>query len=207
MICCLPDLIMRTGSWTISKREHQPLLGVKDLSKVTERFAIGPGGGTPLSTTVKRALDAKLQGEAGGGKLKKRLLFIIATDGEPDDGSLAFTEVLKALPEYCHVQMVAVTDENMAVAWIYDMDSQVRFFDVCDDYESERKEVLEKQGDSYIFTRGDYITKILLGAVDPFFDLLDETTLPKDMLPLPYPSFAPLDSRHHYLSSGGGNSR
>ena len=197
---------------------REPSRNVRDPSIVMERFATGPdeNARTPLSKTVKRALYDKgsnLQGEeasptAGGGKLKKRLLFIIATDGEPDDGPLAFTEVLKALPEYCHVQMVAVTDEKKAVAWMNDMDSQVRFFDVCDDYESERKEVVEKQGDSYIFTRGDYIAKILLGAVDPFFDLLDETTLPNGMSPLPYPSFTPLDGRYHYRSSssssGGG---
>ncbi len=76
------------------------------------------------------------------------------------------------------------------------------------DYTNERREVLEAQGNDFVFTKGDYIAKVMLGAIDPFFDLLDETRVPEGMAPLLYPSFPPLlvGKHMHYRSqnSGGG---
>ena len=98
------------------------------------------------------------------------------------------------------------------------------------DYQSERIEVLSQQGTGYPFTRGDYIVKLLLGAIDPYFDLLvsygwgmseqylqptvththasththtmqTETRVPEDTQPLPFPSFPPLPGKLHYRSS------
>ena len=45
------------------------------------------------------------------------------------------------------------------------------------------------------------------GAIDPFFDLLDETALPEGAQPLPYPSFPPLPNRLHYRSSNSAGGR
>ncbi len=42
------------------------------------------------------------------------------------------------------------------------------------------------------------------GAIDPFFDLLDETKLPEGAMPLPYPAFPPLPGKLHYRSRAGG---
>jgi len=41
------------------------------------------------------------------------------------------------------------------------------------DYASERAEILRAQGSAFHFSFGDYITKALLGPIDPYFDSLD----------------------------------
>ncbi len=163
------------------------VVGARDPAPVLARFAAPPSGSTPLTATLTRALHAKgyrlsteAAGSGGGGgggggagalppPSGKRLLFLIATDGVPDDGVADFTAALRALPENCFVQLMAVTDDEAAVGWMNELDGQVRFVDVNDDYESERREVLAKQGAGFAFTRGDYIAKVLLGAIDPFF--------------------------------------
>ena len=91
------------------------------------------------------------------------------------------------------------------------------------DYWSERLQVLLEQGYEYLFTKGEYIVKLLLGAIDPYFGLLvslgmnastnarkllhnatftltlqAETRLPEGMQPLPFPSFPPLLAKLHY---------
>jgi serine/threonine protein kinase len=198
---------------------REPILGVTDPAVGMRRFQSGPEGSTPLSAAIKRALHdkgSKLNTEegsvAGSAVLKKRLLFLIATDGQPDEGKDEFAAVLRALPENCHVQMMAVTDDDDATKYMSELDGQVRHFDVCDDYESEKSEILSKQRPGFTFSHGDYIVKALLGAIDPFFDLLDERALPEGMAPLPFPSFPPLPKNLHYRSrakapgesSGGG---
>lgn len=68
---------------------------------------------------------------------------------------------------------MACTDDEESMAYLNEADRNINQLDVCDDYLSERKEVLAAQGPNYHFTRGDYVTKAMLGAIDPFFDNLD----------------------------------
>jgi hypothetical protein len=126
----------------------------------------------------------------------KRLLFIIATDGVPDydeGGVSAFTAALRALPENCFVQLLACTDDEEAVAWMDQLDGQVRYVDVNDDYHSERMQVMAAQGGGYSFSRADYIVKVLLvrqrplGSLTPcppFSPFHDHTHLSPPSLPL-----------------------
>ena len=58
----------------------------------------------------------------------------------------------------------------LCVQW----DTSMPRVDVCDDYQSERKEILAAQGPSFHFSHGDYCVKLLLGAIDPQMDSLDE---------------------------------
>lgn len=53
-------------------------------------------------------------------------------------------------------------------------DNKIPRLDVCDDYQSEKKEVLAAQGAQFHFTHGDYCVKLLLGSIDPDMDRLDE---------------------------------
>ena len=152
---------------------REELKNVVEPGAVLARFNDPPRGGTPLTSTLKRALHAKgmqLCGETaalapGTRRSGKRLLFIIATDGEPDSdegGAPGFTAALRALPENCFVQLVACTDDEEAVAWMDQLDGQVRYVDVNDDYHSERAQVLAAQGGGFAFSRADYIVKVLL---------------------------------------------
>jgi len=49
---------------------------------------------------------------------------------------------------------------------------------VCDDYRSERKQVLKasrkRNGKLCAFTYGDYVVKCLIGGIDPSIDKQDE---------------------------------
>jgi serine/threonine protein kinase len=120
------------------------LRSVKNAAAVAACFKDPPDGSTPLTRTLTQALHDKgylLSTEAaarGAGATPtrtpdKRLLFIICTDGEPDEGSPAFISTLRALPENCYVQLLAVTDDKDAVGWMnQDMDGQTRNVDVND---------------------------------------------------------------------------
>ena len=129
-----------------------PAIGVKNAAAVEGSFTKGPSGGTPLTATLTRALHDKgyrLAGEApaegaaaaaaaaaASGRAaagpSKRLLFLICTDGVPDEGHDAFVATLQQLPENCYVQLVAVTDDDKVVKWMNSADERVRFVDVND---------------------------------------------------------------------------
>lgn len=72
------------------------------------------------------------------------------------------------------------TDHDSEIAYLNDLDDQVRNLDVVDDYKSERAEVLRAQGKSFHFSKGDYVVKALLGPFDPYFDNLDARPGGKD---------------------------
>ena len=185
---------------------------MSNVAKLEASFRGDVNGGTPLGARVREALHDKgftLADEpprAAAAPPTKRLLLLIATDGEPDEGPSAFVDTLAALPENVYVQLLAVTDDAEAVKWMNDADDKVRFLDVCDDYTEESGEVEKAQGPGFSFTHADYLVKIMLGAIDPYFDLLDETKLPAGLYPLPYPSFKPF-VKGHYRSRGADSPR
>ena len=128
--------------------------GVRDAAAAAGRFVADPDGGTPLTATLTRALHDKglaLAGEApaaggaaataaaaaasagrAGAGPAKRVLFLIATDGVPNEGPEAFVSALQRLPENCYVQLMAVTDDDSIVEWMNKADDVVRFVDVND---------------------------------------------------------------------------
>jgi len=52
--------------------------------------------------------------------------------------------------------------------------------DVCDDFRSERRQVLKVNGKSYPFSYGDYVVKCLIGCIDPSLDKQDEAKSSKE---------------------------
>ena len=72
------------------------------------------------------------------------------------------------------VSIVACTDDEASVGYLNNLDKTCPGVDVCDDYLSERREILAAQGSRYPFSFGDYVVKTLLGPIDPSFDRLDE---------------------------------
>ncbi|KAJ3317255.1 hypothetical protein HDU76_001261 [Blyttiomyces sp. JEL0837] len=90
---------------------------------------------------------------------RRKTLFLIATDGEPSDSKEGFTQALAYRP---NPQSTPVSAPCV---------------DVVDDYMSERNEVLKVQGWDFPFSWGDYVTKTLLGAIDGYFDSMDEARL------------------------------
>lgn len=150
-----------------------PILNVSDPSQVAAAFLAPPTGFTPLSKAFRYILSTK---RATLGE--KKLLVLIFTDGQPTDDHgrtdiSTFLNDLATKPPNVHVQVVACTDDEQAVEYLNDLDDRTPGLDVCDDYHSERKEVLNSQGPGFHFSFGDYVTKCLLGPIDSSFDNLD----------------------------------
>lgn len=120
------------------------------------------------------------------------ILLIIATDGEPSDGSPEelrhLMEVLN--PPNLYRSIVACTGSEHILSFLKSMDTLERT-DVTDDFNSE-KEVIDRiqrvYDPSYNFSYDDYIAKVLLGSIDPEIDQLNDqetafnrTRMPKSL--------------------------
>ena len=150
---------------------------VTSMAQVAAAFGPAPSGFTPLTSAVARILIEKARVIA-----EKKLLLIIATDGEPTNASgqvdiPGFASVLMGRHSNVFVSIIACTDDEGSVGYLNKLDRSVPRLDVTDDFQSERREVLLVQGAAFRFGFGDYIVKSLLGSVDPYFDNLDEKSV------------------------------
>ena len=152
------------------------LINVAHHSRLDEAFMTKAEGGTPIVPILRKVLSTKTE---------KRRLIIIATDGCPDDflgvdgsivdGKVAFRYVLekeRAVTDY--VTIVACTDDDNVMSYLNGWDKELDRVDVVDDYHSEKGEIVAVQGPQFVFSFGDYVVKALMGAVDTWFDKLDE---------------------------------
>jgi hypothetical protein len=157
-------------------RTPSPVRNVHNIADIQQYFAHKPHGFTPLS----RVLTTVLEDNAPHRLCEKKLLIIIATDGEPtnDQGKVNIPEFKNALlsrgPKV-FTTIVACTDDDESVRYLNKWDKKMKKLDVVDDYRSEREEVKRAKGMNYTFTFGDYVVKSLIGSVDPTLDGLDET--------------------------------
>ena len=153
-----------------------PMRGVTSAAQVQAAFAHAPPSGyTPLARVVREVIALKTAEHSS----ERKLLIMIATDGEPTtDGGVpdvpGFLRLLKTKPANVHVQIMACTDDDSVVGYLNDLDDTTANLDVCDDYASEKAEILAAQGRGFDFSTGDYIVKALLGPVDREFDTLDQ---------------------------------
>jgi len=149
---------------------RKPALKVKHTND--EAFLLAfqkpPAGTTPLTETLQRVA------EDHSGADMKTLMFIL-TDGEPDGGEAKFSPVVKKVTDSgrVHIQIMACTSEEKSIAWLNHLDSGDHKVDVCDDYYSERREVLSV-GLRKKFTRGDWCIKAMIGPISGKFDVWDE---------------------------------
>ena len=154
------------------------LLRVHDSSQLQDTFSVLPVGPTPLTRVLTEVLNLKRPNVHD-----RRLLILIATDGTPTDerGLSDFSRLENILrhdrypsTDRMYVTFVACTNDLQSVAYLNGLDKRIPHVDVLDDYQSERQEILAVQGKNFPFSYGDYVVKILMGSVDPWFDQLDE---------------------------------
>jgi hypothetical protein len=161
------------GAIDVHFLNRPPVLGVQDPSQLQPAFAIPPNGYTPITAAIRSIMQHKQRDLA-----ERRLLLVIATDGQPTDayGNVQIQEFLNTLgsmPHNMYCQIMACTDDQSTMSYLNAADNQIPRLDVTDDFSSERAEILAAQGPGFHFTRGDYICKCLLGPVDDYFDSLD----------------------------------
>lgn len=104
----------------------------------------------------------------------KKLLVLIATDGEPTDadGNPNINELehlmdKKRLLDITYVSFLLCSDDLESVAYLHDWDKRMKHVDVVDDYCTERQNIRRCQNrNDYPFPFGDYTVKVLLGSVE-----------------------------------------
>ncbi|CAM4829617.1 unnamed protein product [Rotaria magnacalcarata] len=143
---------------------RQPLRNVKNAEQLIPVFAVPPAGPTPIVRTLRQVLQEKrLEIQ------ERKLLILIATDGVPtnDNGQQETKPLEHALRHErnpinrIQVTLIACTDDN---------ECKISNLDVADDYRSEREEIQKVQGKNFPFSFGGYVVKILMGAIDNWFD-------------------------------------
>lgn len=60
------------------------------------------------------------------------------------------------------------------MAWLNEIDVNIKYIDVIDDYLSERDQILKIQGRDFTYTHGDHVLKMLLGPILEKYDQIDE---------------------------------
>jgi hypothetical protein len=121
-----------------------PVLRVTDASQLLPAFSQPPNGLTPITRVLRQILNAKQ-----GVIQERKLLIIIATDGQPTDefGTTDIDTLERVLrherktPERILITFCACTDDDQAVGYLNKWDATIPFVDVCDDYRSEREEI------------------------------------------------------------------
>ena len=136
-----------------------------------------PSGSTPLTECVSDIIARHSDSE-------RPVLFLIATDGEPNGGPSAFQRVLsdairkRTCTGTFKFQILACTDDEDSIGWLNEFDKLFKEVDVTDDYYSEFQEV-RKTGRCPRFTKGDWVLKALLGPIISKFDSWDERVEPE----------------------------
>ena len=157
---------------------RDPFTNVKDPHTVDQVFQILPRGYTPLVPVLNQVFTSKL---AARGRDKKLLVFV-ATDGRPTDkdGNVNIGELEQIMRytrqvETTYVSFLLCTDEPSCVDYLNEWDQTMPNVDVTDDFHTEREKVLRyAKNPNQRFSRGDYVVKALVGAIDPEIDALGE---------------------------------
>jgi hypothetical protein len=156
---------------------RQSMHNVKNAEELIPVFAVPPAGPTPIVRVLRQVLQAK-QLEIQ----ERKLLVLIATDGVPtNDNGQQDTKTLEHALRHernpinrIPVTIIACTDDHDCIGYLNNWDKKIPSLDVADDYRSEREEIHKVQGKDFPFSFGDYVVKVLMGAVDDWFDTLDE---------------------------------
>eukprot|EP01060_Flectonema_neradi_P012172 TRINITY_DN19058_c0_g1_i1.p1 TRINITY_DN19058_c0_g1~~TRINITY_DN19058_c0_g1_i1.p1 ORF type:complete len:277 (+),score=29.52 TRINITY_DN19058_c0_g1_i1:12-842(+) len=134
--------------------------------RLLNAFRTGPYGSTPLVERIRETLS-----RLGHGS---KVIFMIATDGEPDTGRASFNSIVQdAVHRGYHIQFLACTDDKSEIGFLNNIDKKFVEVDVMDDFLHERKQVL-RTGKFKRFNRADYVVKGMLGPICSKFDKMDE---------------------------------
>ncbi|CAF3678203.1 unnamed protein product [Adineta steineri] len=153
------------------------IYNVTDPESINIEFSQQPRGYTPLVNALRHIFNLP---STRRGNDKKVLVFV-ATDGAPSDdrGNINVNELEHLMIherriETTHVMFLICTDDSTCVEYLNDWDRKMTNVDVTDDFITERKKIRQVNGENYPFSKGDYIVKALLGAIDDDMDKLNE---------------------------------
>jgi len=151
-------------------RKH--IFGVKDMSGLQSVFSDLPDGKTPLIRKLKQIYDDNIDNLGD-----KQLLIIVATDGEPTDGSRndLFNRLVQITSNgNVHVSFAECTDNEEDMEYLDRWNRLIKNFDNTDDYREELRKVKQTQGQNFKFDYTDYVIKILLATFIRWYFNLDQ---------------------------------
>ncbi|CAF1271359.1 unnamed protein product [Adineta ricciae] len=156
---------------------RKPALNVKDPNAVSKAFSDPPNGYTPLVPALRKIFQLPITRLNND----KKVLVFVATDGAPtnDDGEPNVDELkhlmnIERRIDTTFVSFLICTDDPICVGYLRDWDKMMTNVDVTDDYNTERENIEKLQEGNFTFTKGDYIVKALVGAIDKQIDDLNE---------------------------------
>jgi hypothetical protein len=146
---------------------------IKDHTQLEHIFSTEPFGSTMITYTLQSVFNDHLNKLNG-----KKLLILIATDGEPTDimGQVRiddFQQFLSNRPNNVYTTIVACTDDLNSIGYLNGLDKSLKRFDVVRDYKNEFEEVRKANGLNFKFSYSDYITKSLIGSIDDYLGNID----------------------------------
>ena len=156
---------------------QEPILDVKDIRAIDEVFKRKPEGYTPLATVLEYIFKLP----ASRVDNDKNLLVFIVTDGAAidEDGRENLNEVENLLktkrnPKTTFVNFLSCTNDPRYKTTMHRWDHEIENLDVTDDYTTECERVRDVRGPNARLSRGDYVVKALIGAIDPEIDSMDD---------------------------------
>ncbi|CAF0927569.1 unnamed protein product [Adineta steineri] len=76
--------------------------------------------------------------------------------------------------ETTHVMFLLCTDDPIYNDCLTDWDNKIANVDVTADYITEKEKIHTYRGKNFPFSKGDYVVKALLGAIDPDINNLNQ---------------------------------
>lgn len=165
-------LIFNSNGIDIHFLNGRKFLKVKDLAVVDQIFQTPPSGYTPLVPILKEIFESQAVHHESD---KKKLLVFVATDGRPTDknGDSNVAELENLMnkirqTETTYVSFLLCTDDRYCIDYLKEWDTKMVNVAVTDDFHTERDKIRRRcnQYDSD-FTLGDYLVKLLVGAIVP----------------------------------------
>ncbi len=162
-------------------------MNVRTFTEVEACFASRPCGGTPMVSSLRTVYKSTPYAHT---------VLCLFTDGEPDqkDGTIAnvmnMVRTQNSTKGWGTTFVMCTTEDHVVSQYnAYDTDAPrgcfecifgirsigIPRFDVVDDFQSERQEVLAKRGADFHFDQTTYVAKLALGSIDPKYDDMDES--------------------------------
>ncbi|KAH7083893.1 transcription factor RfeF [Paraphoma chrysanthemicola] len=146
-------------------------------------------GLTPMGTSLrKKVIDEIVLAKAGQGALRKPVLVIAITDGQPagepqnavfDTIRYAFDTLQQRFPQYGRggiaFEFAQVGNDEMAKKFLSKLDEDPQIGPMVDYFENEQEE-MARANPPVDLTPDLWIIKLLLGAIDRSYDSKDEKT-------------------------------
>ncbi len=152
-----------------------PVLNVTDPADIARAFEPPPSGFMPLAFV----LNEVFQSELARRERDKKLLVFVATNGDQNEHVCELEYVMreKRRVETTFVAFLLCTDDPTSVEYLYEWDRTMPNVDVTNHFRAEREKIRRCHAQkNYPFSFGDYVVKVLVGAIVPQIDALNEST-------------------------------